>query len=468
MRYFSFAILPCALVFACSSSSDVSVPVQVSFLAGQEPDPFTASPSPTHVKLDLVQAADGTRSVLAEGAPSPSGIALPVQHFTAPQIARFEMTATDATGVTLVWGSSVPYLIYDIDGYALPIFVARTGGWSRPPDTLEHPHRHPVAAVELHDNLILAGGDAVPAVDPAVPDIYSVARWVTLRGQPSLPLTPKSMAVVGVALLCIDDNSGAWLELSHGLTATAPAPSGLSFSEVAGGETIALPDGTRYIVGSTRPAGDPTAKVLRIDGNGTLRAVTMATARLGAAAAVLSITDATASSGNRTTLVVAGGSATGDWAEALNPSEDGFTPLPITAASTAGLGLASLDAKTAVVAGGKDVTTRDSAPVRVFDPTCTAGCTTADVVTLPTPLVRTKVFVVGSGKILVVGESDDGQNHAYAVDTTAVPVSAIEQTLREPRKDATALVLPNTLPGLVGGVKLDSGAPALTIEAFVP
>jgi hypothetical protein len=250
--------------------------------------------------------------------------------------------------------------------------------------------------------------------------------------------------------------------------ATADAPPGLGFSEVAGADTIALADGTRYIVGATRHAGDPTAKVLRIDGNGNLRALTMATARVGAAAAVLSIADATASSGSRTALVVAGGSATGDWAEALNPNQDGFAALPITASSVAEHGLASLDARTAVVAGGKDLSTGDAAPVRVFDPTCTTGCTTSDLVMLPTPLVRTNVFVVGSGKILVVGESDDGQNHAYAVDTTAMPPMAVEQTLREPRKEAKSLVLPNTLPGLVGGIQLESGGPALTIEAFVP
>jgi hypothetical protein len=189
---------------------------------------------------------------------------------------------------------------------------------------------------------------------------------------------------------------------------------------------------------------------------------------VGAAAAVLSIPDTSLASGNRTTLVVVGGSSSGDWAEALSAKENGFAPLPLTAASTAGLGLAPLDEKMAVVAGGKDLSTGASASVRIFDSMCTLGCTTSDVVMLPTALARTKVFVVGGGKILVVGESDDGENHAFVVDTSAAPVSVVEQPLREPRKEATALVLPNTLPGLAGGIRVDTGAPALTIEAFFP
>jgi hypothetical protein len=152
----------------------------------------------------------------------------------------------------------------------------------------------------------------------------------------------------------------------------------------------------------------------------------------------------------------------------LNETEDSFAALPVAADSTAGLGLAALDAKMAVVAGGKDPSTGASASVRTFDTTCTAGCTTSDVMMLPTALVRTQVFVVGAGKILVVGESDDGENHAFLVDTSAVPASAIEQPLRERRKEATALVLPNTLPGLAGGIRIEDGAPALTIEAFFP
>jgi len=83
-----------------------------------------------------------------------------------------------------------------IEAVTVPVFVARSGGWSRPPDTLEHPHRKPVVITILPHLVIAAGGDAIPGVDGSVPDFYDAALWTTLRSQPPLPRAPKSALFV--------------------------------------------------------------------------------------------------------------------------------------------------------------------------------------------------------------------------------------------------------------------------------
>jgi len=468
MRY---AWMPLGLLLSCSSTpDDLLPPPQAQLFVGQELDNWAVPPPATHVKIELVQSADGSRSTLTEGAApapnvvtataTPTTILLPEQHYTGFIVASFEVTATDAMGEPVVRGSTVPFQLDAIQqAVSVPIFVGRLGTWSRPPDLLEHPHLHPLVGVTLHEFVIAAGGDPVAGANTAVPDIYDGAAWLTLLGQPPLPRAPKSMVLVGSALLAVDDDGATWVNLSNDQTnVVTTLPDKLtSFSEIAGGDTITLPDGTRYIIGGTRPTGDPTDKVLRIDSQAAFRVITLGTPRLGAAATMIG-----------TTIVVAGGTAAGPMAEVLTADELAFTPLSLPADPTAGLGLAPLDATTAVAAGGKDPGTGTAASVRTFDISCTASCATTDVATLPLALTRTKVFVVGPDKILATGESDDGENHAYLIDKSVSPSMVTEKPLREPRKGATPFSLPSGQAALLGGQRVDTGATAATIEAFIP
>jgi hypothetical protein len=183
----------------------------------------------------------------------------------------------------------------------------------------------------------------------------------------------------------------------------------------------------------------------------------LGTPRVGAGASVVG-----------TTLVVAGGTDAGPMAEVLSASQTSFTPLSYPSDATTGLGVAAVDATTAAAAGGKDPATGAAAAVRTFDTTCATDCTTTEVVAMPVALDRTKVFVIDGNRMLVIGESDDGQDRAFLVDTAGAQPTVDEKPLREPRKGATPTLLPNGQVGLVGGQLVDTGAPALTIEAFIP
>jgi hypothetical protein len=411
---------------------------------------------PVSVKAELVEG--GQRTLLGQAAAPASGLSIASPPVPNGTIASFEATALDATGVAVIRGATVPFLLYGgVEGVSVPVFIGRIGKWSRLPDSMEHAHRHAVVASALHEYIIVAGGDASASSNPAVPDFYDLATFATLRGQTPFPRTPKSMAAVKAALLLIDEAGGTWLDLTNDKTNEAVAPSGLAFSEVAGGDTVALADGTLYIIGATRSAGEQTAKVLRIDTDGYFRAVPLATPRLGAAAASI---------GGK--LVVAGGSADGAGVEVLNANQDAFDPVPFPSDATQGLGIAQLEGSTAILAGGQDSTSGTSSPVRTLDVSCNATCTTATVDLPPVVLQQTRVFSVASGKVVVVGEStSDGESHAFSIVAGAAP-SMVELPFRERRKGATAVMLLNGEAGLVGGDQVDTGAPSLTVEAFAP
>jgi hypothetical protein len=437
---------------ACSSTSEPLPPPDVHLLVGQEAETWTADPAPTRLQIELVEST--RRRVVGETAAPASVITIKNPVFDPGTIASFEATGLDAEDKPIVRGASVRYVLYSLLSATIPIFVARSPSWSRPPGNLEHARNFPVALTVWHQYIIAAGGDVKDA-SPAIPDVYDGINWKAQETQPPFPRAPKSMLIVGTTLLCIDDSGATWLDLYDDRKANEPAPAGLTFAEIAGGDVFELADGSSYVVGATRVTGDPTSKVLRVDKNGVLKSITLAVPRRGAAAGVVG--------GN---LVVWGGSAEGPGAEVLTKAEDAFSPLPYAADPTTGLGLATFDGTTALLAGGKDPMTGTAAPFRTFDVTCTDGCAAAELAQGAAPLQRTHVFPLAAGNLLVTGDSDDGEFHAFSVATASGTPEITERPLRERRKAATSLLLPNGQPGVLGGENPETGAPVLSIETF--
>jgi hypothetical protein len=80
-------------------------------------------------------------------------------------------------------------------------------------------------------------------------------------------------------------------------------------------------------------------------------------------------------------------------------------------------------------------------------------------------LERTQIFALNTGNFLFTGDSDDGEFHAFGLATASGP-EIVERPLRERRKAATAILLPNGQPGVLGGENPETGAPALSLEGF--
>jgi hypothetical protein len=442
------------LAWGCSSEN--LPPSNVIFLAGHETDLWTRDPAPAKVQVDLVTASQ--RTDLGEAPASSTGLQIPESGIAINTYARFDASALDGNAAPVARGSSVTFYLPDLFGLTVPMFLARSGGWSRPPDALEHPHKKPVVVTAFDEYVIATGGDPVPGVDGSVPDFYDLANWLTLKSQPAFPRAAKSAAVVLGVMLVIDDAGATWLDLVNDKTAQATAPDGLTFAEIAGGDTVRMSDGSQLIVGATRGAGDPTEKVLRIAQDRTLSFVSLNTPRLGAAAGLV---------GDK--LVVAGGSSQGAGVEVLNETQSAFVPLALPADPTTGLGLATLQGTTALLAGGKDPTTGAAGSARTLDVSCGAACATSDLGPLPSTLGGSHVFSVDSSKALVIGDSDDGETHAFLASVGSGKLEVAETTLRERRKGATATILPNGQVGVVGGLSVDGADKAVsTLEAFFP
>ncbi|MET0591582.1 MAG: hypothetical protein ABW133_02710 [Polyangiaceae bacterium] len=441
-----------ALVAVAGCSNDPLPPPDVELLIGQETDTWTADPAPTRVRIDLVTATE--RKNIGESNAPVSVITVKDPQVASGTIATVEATGTDAAGGTAVHGQSVPYVIYGFANATIPLFVGRPSMWSRPPQQLEHIRNFPVVTV-IRAQLVLSVGGEGPDLNPAIPDVYDAVNWKAGAGEAALARAPKSIAIVRRGMLLINDNGATWIDLDGYESPNEPAaPAGLSFAEVSGGEVFELTDGTAYVVGATRLGGEPTNKVLRIDRYGFMRVLTLSVPRRGAAAGIVA-----------GSLVVWGGSAEGAGAEVMNKAQEAFTSLPYPPDPSSGLGLATLEGNTAIVAGGKDAMTGAPLPMRTFDVTCAADCAAADSLPLPVALSRTHIYPV-TGQMLVTGDAEDGEFRAFSVVTTSGTAEVVERPLRERRKAATSVLLPNGQPAVLGGHNPETMEGVRNIESF--
>jgi len=437
-------------LLGCTSNIDAT-PGSLAVLSGQETDTWTLEPTPERAVLELVGA---NRTTLATVTPPVTQISLgtgdPVE-----SSASFELTAFDANDRAVIRGTSVPYSIVTFESAFPSLFAARTGGFSRAPGNLVFGYRHPLVEIVSHAYLLVAGGESTNSAGVAI-DVYDMSNWVVAPKQSWLPRAPKSWAVAGSSLLVIDDAGAIWLDLPTGQSSAATLPSGLDFSDLVGGDVILGAKNERYIIGATRTSGTPSDRALRLDTDGTLRALTLSTPRLGAAAANID-----------GQIVIIGGSDTGAGAEVLNADQTGFKELPYAADATQGAALSKLTADTAILVGGTDPSSGTRSPVRTLDLTCADSCSATPLAHLDFDYDRARAFYLSDNRLLVAGESGDGQSHAFTLDKT-IGFELTEQALREPRTEASVVKAPNGQIGLIGGDSLSDRTPVTNLELFFP
>jgi hypothetical protein len=299
-------------------------------------------------------------------------------------------------------------------------------------------------------------GTYLLVVDPddTALDVYNAAVWDLPSTVNPLPQKAKSLAVSGTELLMINDSDGAWVDLSTAATTAVDPPSGLTFAQVSGGRTLVASDGTCYVVGATRGTGLSTNKVLRVAPDGTLHTLLLGTPRLGAAATL--VDDA---------LLVAGGSTLGAGAELYSVGAAGFRALDLPADETRDAALVAMTGTTAWLVGGHDGTGA-SARSRRIDTECLSDCVETELPHADVAVSHTSAFRLDSNVALVVGETEDEQNHAYLLDTSGDTPTLTEQPLKTPRSQASAALLPNGQVALVGGTDIATGEAALGLDVF--
>ncbi len=402
-----------------------------------------------------VESADAS-TVLATAQLPTTTIDLGNQSESAPEVS-INVTASDATHPRLVFGASLPTQYGLLPGQTLPVFVQRVGELARLPGPLADARTQPVLSVMQGEYLVVAGGNTPSAALQT--DLYDFGTFAPLGAPPTLPYPPDSMAFVGTLAWVISGATGTYFDFSQNEYASLTAPTGATFDEVAGGQTIVDDTGAQYIVGGTRLT-TPSSSVLKIDPNdgsnsaypyGNTTWITLSTPRLGASAAWVPTYGLVVSGGNQD-LSAAG-------VEVLPPDAGTSTPLAYPADPTAGGGAAMYDATHVLVAGGFTFSgVGEPSTPRILDVQCTTASTscTTSWPSLPVQLYTAQVFVWGSGQdALIVGdEIDTGITHVYRVNNTSVT----EIPTRVPHTNARAVWAP------VGTVVIFGGANA--IESF--
>ena len=425
---------------ACSSKASGTLVL----VTGAETDTFSRDPAPTQLTVESVDS-NANATTIAQVALAGGAAAVDLGSVSTSTVARVRVTARDASGVARVFGTSLPVDFSALDGGSLNIFVQRTGELARMPAPLADARTAPILTPTAGRFLFVAGGTEAASASTSV--LYDLATYSSLSAPPTLPRAPKSVAINGTVALLIDDQGATSFNLSDSSTTMIAAPAGGTYAEVSGGATVFAPDGSAYVVGATRVAGAPTARVLLVDPTGTLSYLTLAVPRLAAAATWV------VGRG----LVVVGGSADGAGAEILGPGATNGVALPYPSDASAGAGAATLDATHVLLAGGVSMSGADAA-IRVLDLACSSSCAAAPgSASLAAPLTHAQAFDLDASSALVVGDdAASGATRAFRVSQT----SAVEVVLKVPRKGGRGVVLPTGAIAIAGG--------AAEIESFVP
>ncbi len=420
--------------FACSTSDTGTI----ALVAGED-DVFTAAPACTSVAVSLLADDDsGTVTQLGTAALPTSSVAL--SDIPSSASGTLQVAATDSTGTVQVRGASLDLSIGGIAGETLDVYVQRIGQTSLLPN--------PISQVHVAPQLAISDGRYIAAVDPtdagATVDLYDLLAFAPTTSV-NIARAATSLVTSGTLLVAIDPNGATYVDLLDLTTSDIDAPTGATFADVAGGETVYAPTGVSYVVGATRQTGAATTAVLVIAADGTTSFSQLVTPRLGASAAYVTGRG----------LVIAGGSAdtASSGAEILGEGAATATAIATVATdATSGAGAVALDGETVLLAGG--VLPGDggltAAPSRVINLTCTASCVSSWPA-LPETLDPTSAFLVkttaGAPGVLLVGDDAQSSTHAVLLDAT----TATEITLREPRQSARAVVLPTQGVAIVGG-----------------
>ena len=196
----SLALLSIA---ACSSSPTGTIQL----VTGAETDTFTRSPAPTALIVDAVDS-QGTPTTLARVPLPATNVDLGKRDENA--VAAITVSAVDALGDPVVFGSSLPLQYGSLEGATIPIFVQRTGELARMPGPLSDPRQAPVLSQVQGRYLFVGAGNDTAIAETT--QLYDFLTFAPLPAPPTLPRVPQSIAFVGTVALLIDASGGTYDE----------------------------------------------------------------------------------------------------------------------------------------------------------------------------------------------------------------------------------------------------------------
>lgn len=396
-------------------------------VTGPEEGVLTRAPAVQTLVAEAI-AADGTVRTLARAS-------LPIDtldlgDFLKDETGSLRVRGEDATGTARVEGESLPFRYGAVESGTIRIFLQRKGESARFPS--------PFASAFPSKLVTVVASRYIAGVEGTRMALYDLASLAPVSDR-VLPVAPTSLVVFDTRVFLVSDAVKATvLDLSDSSQTELDAPTGGTFSEVAGGATVHASDGVTYVVGATR-TGAPTSRVLRIAADGTLSFAELSVPRRGAGVTWLSGRG----------LVVAGGSATGSGLEILAPGAAKGAPLPFPPDDGAELAIAALDSSRLVLVGQK-------APFRTADLACTTSCATPALGGPPTLALTSPQASSFGTTVLATGTDATGTARAFFIEQSGTR----EIPLRTKRGRAALVPLPTGNVAIVGD--------AAELESFRP
>jgi hypothetical protein len=474
--------LPLWLTFACSADPIQSGHYLITL--GQETDTLTMSPAPVSFTLTAIDASSDSTSGNSKVLQTSNNVIDTIDvGYTGSNF--FVEQGVDSAGVRRVQAESFALDATTMAGYSEPLFLGRTDAFCRPAGALQTVQgNHPPVGIFWDDVLWIAG----------IPSSYQVAAGTTnnqvlgegydLIGWDETP-APSVIASISCPIsvtppcpllsianytgrygLGIGSNWAVSVDIAaETLQTVDPASAGIpAWSDVAGGRTINAPTGAVFVVGAARNSS-ASSYVLELATDGTMKTLTLSTARQFAAATYI----------KGQGLLVVGGSADPNSAGAEFLAEAGtsFSNLTYLADPVTGAALVAEPTGSRVWRMGGQNPDGTAAPTVVYDlagctaPPCTlqppAGLSGAPFVDLPVTVTNSIGFSYSADSRLIIGEQLDGTMVAWRVNDTGVTTTD-PIPLREPRRSSTIYGLPNGFAALIGGTLISDGTPATTIE----
>ncbi len=402
---------PCG---ACSGTPTATIDI----VTGEESDAFSRAPAPTTLVVEIADLRAAAREVARVSLPAD---AISLGDVKRTDIGAVRVRALGPSGEVLLRGETLYVQFGALDPGTLSVFVQRTGELARLPRGPSVPEA-PTVALAL-DRYVVTTKDGTTT-------LYDLLTLQTLDRAPVFPRAVRSLATHAATLVAIDEAGASAFDLETGATSELSPPAGGSFAEIAGGSTVTTPDGSEYVVGATRSAGGPSARVLRISREGDVTFASLASPREGACATWVPGRG----------LVVWGGTDAGSGGEVLPPGAAASSPLAFPADPVRGCGVAALDGGHVVVGGG------GAAPARVVDLACGADCQP-----LPwpdaLPLGPAQAQALSADAALFVGDDESGTTRAFRASASGVR----EVALKNPRRGARLVGVRSGTAALVGG-----------------
>ncbi len=450
-------LLPILFLFGCSSDP---IPAGHYVLTtGQESDTLTLSPAPVTFESSSIDASGNVTLIETSNQPIESiDVGTTGSNF-------YAVKGEDAQGVRRVQATSYMISAIAMAGYDMSLFLGRTDAFCRPPGAITTAQgEHPPVGIFWGQFLWMAGASSDNSI---VSEGYDLVGWAPADAPSFLatlscptgvsPCQFRSIAnYAGQYGLAIGNDWAIAIDIQAETTQSSDPPAGLSsWSLVSGGRTINASTGATFVVGPTR-TDSASSFVVELATDGTKQVLPLTTARQNAAATYI---------GGQGLLVVGGSADTnGAGAEFLSETGTTFTSLPYPADPVVGAALVAETTGTRVWRVGGKMPDNSNAPTVVYDVACSGNpgtCTPEAQPAFDLAVTNAQGFSFNGSRI-VIGEQDDGTMVAWRLtDTDPAPVPV---PLREPRRSATVLSLPNGFAALIGGTLISDNTQATSLE----